>query len=193
MTSLKASDYQRVATLLGCDIAAIIAVDVVESAGSGFLPDGRLKSLFEGHHFSKYTSRRFDNSHPTLSYKTWTKIYYRNGPGEHERLTQAMSLDRRAALMSASFGRFQILGSNFKACGYLDVEQFYRALTESEANHLSAFANFVKSNKALLTAIRAHDWSTFAKVYNGPAYKANKYDTKLATAYNNALRSPLSV
>ncbi|TWH25864.1 MULTISPECIES: N-acetylmuramidase domain-containing protein [unclassified Aminobacter] len=29
----------------------------------------------------------------------------------------------------------------------------------------------------------AHDWAAFARGYNGPAYRRNRYDTKLAAAY----------
>ena len=32
-------------------------------------------------------------------------------------------------------------------------------------------------------ALQKQDWATFAKLYNGPAYKKNNYDSKLANAY----------
>jgi hypothetical protein len=34
-------------------------------------------------------------------------------------------------------------------------------------------------------ALKKQDWAAFAKAYNGPGYKANKYDTKLAEAYQH--------
>ena len=32
-------------------------------------------------------------------------------------------------------------------------------------------------------ALKDKDWSTFAKLYNGPEYAKNKYDSKLSSAY----------
>jgi N-acetylmuramidase len=31
----------------------------------------------------------------------------------------------------------------------------------------------------------AKDWEKFARAYNGPSYRANKYDIKLQAAYEN--------
>ncbi|TEB41004.1 DUF3380 domain-containing protein, partial [Flavobacterium circumlabens] len=41
------------------------------------------------------------------------------------------------------------------------------------------------SNDDLLEAIQSGDWKTFAKIYNGPKYKKNKYDEKLKSAYDD--------
>ena len=35
----------------------------------------------------------------------------------------------------------------------------------------------------MLKALKAKDWAGFAKMYNGPNYQINDYDTKLAAAY----------
>jgi hypothetical protein len=48
---LNDNDFQEAATLLNCDVPAIKAVAEVESAGDGFLSDGRVKNLFEGDKF----------------------------------------------------------------------------------------------------------------------------------------------
>jgi len=49
--TISGDDYSRAADLLGVDVATIRAVCDVETSGSGFLPDGRPKILFEGHVF----------------------------------------------------------------------------------------------------------------------------------------------
>jgi AP-3 complex subunit delta-1 len=46
-----------------------------------------------------------------------------------------------------------------------------------------ADANFIK-NAGLLDELKDLNWAGFAKGYNGPAYAQNKYDEKLATAYD---------
>jgi two-component sensor histidine kinase len=53
MQALTEEDYKRAARRLGCSVAAIKAVAEVEAPGSGFLPDGRPKILFERHIFRR--------------------------------------------------------------------------------------------------------------------------------------------
>jgi len=181
------SDYQHAAERLGCDIAAIKAVSDVESAGEGFLPVGLPCILFEAHQFSKFTDHQYDNSHPAISSRKWNRSLYKGGEAEYSRLKQAIQLDRTAALMSASWGRYQIMGFNHKSAGYLDVESYVQAMFESERNHLIAFVDFIKSNRHLLSAIQSQQWEGFARYYNGPSYQANHYDEKLRKAYEKHL------
>lgn len=186
---LTEADFQRAAKQLKCDVAAIKAVAEVESAGNGFLSDGRVKILFEGHQFYKFTGGAHAHSHPTICYKKWTKQFYSKGAnadirgaGELARLQQAMALNRHAALMSASYGKFQIMGFNYPVCGFGDVETFFDAMQISEGEQLKAFCNYVIGN-AIDDELRNHDWVGFARRYNGKEYWKNKYDKKLAAAY----------
>jgi hypothetical protein len=180
--TLTVEDYEKAARALACDLPAVRAVVEVESAGGGYLPDGRPKILFEGHWFSSYTGRRFDLSHPTISYKRWTRAHYKGGAAEYSRFDLALKLDRRAALMSTSFGLFQIMGFNYKLAGYTDVESFYRAMCESAGNQLIAFIKFIEA-KGLDDELREHRWAAFAYQYNGESYRSNKYDIRLAAAH----------
>lgn len=186
---LNDNDFQEAAQLLNCDAPAIKAVAEVESSGDGFLSDGRVKILFEGHKFFKYTKGAYAQSHPTICYAKWTKAFYAKGPnadvrgaGELARLDEAIALDRTAALMSASYGKFQVMGFNFQTCGFANVEDFYAAMQVSEGEHLKAFCNYIIGN-SLDGALRKHQWAKLAAGYNGPAWKDNKYDTKLAAAF----------
>jgi hypothetical protein len=165
---------------LGCEVAAVRAVIDVESRG-GFLPDGRPKILFERHYFSRLTKGRFDASHPGISNGKWGG-YGAAGGHQYDRLNEAAALDRDAALRSASWGLFQIMGDHCKTLGYADAEAFVAAMVSGEAAQLDAFVAFVKKNKLDDELIR-HDWAGFARGYNGPAYRENRYDTKLAAAY----------
>lgn len=170
---------QEAADEIGCDVAAVKAVIDVESRG-GFLPDTRPKILFERHVFSKRTGGRFDDSHPDISSRD--PGGYKGGAAEYDRMLRAAALDRKAALESASWGAFQIMGYHHNALGTPDVEDFCRGMCNSEDDHLSAFVRFVKLNK-LDDELRRRDWAGFARGYNGPAYLKNRYDTKLAAAY----------
>ncbi|NVK72169.1 MAG: N-acetylmuramidase family protein [Oceanospirillaceae bacterium] len=181
---LKDEDYHDAAALLNCEVAAIKAVSEVESSGSGYFDNDAPCILFEAHQFSKYSDHRFDESHPEISSAKWDRSLYIGGEKEYVRLQAAMKLDRTAALKSASFGRYQIMGFNHQAAGYDDVESFVRDMFLAERHHLIAFVHFIKSNSRLLEAIQNLDWATFARYYNGPSYAENHYDEKLESAYN---------
>lgn len=182
--SLTNIDYSRAAALLGVDVAAIKAVAAVESAGGGFLANGKPKILFEGHWFSALTKGQFDKSNPTLSYAKWTKKYYQGGEKEYSRFNSAVKLDRTAALKSTSWGRFQIMGFNHAKAGYANVEDFVKAMQRSEGDQLMAFVNFLKSTK-LDVPLKIKDWAKFAERYNGPKYSENKYDIRLKQAFES--------
>ena len=173
-------DFARAAARLGCAVAAIRAVADVESAANGFLPDGRPKILFERHIFHRLTEGRFSNGHPHLSART--PGGYRGGAREYERLGEALVLDRAAALKSASWGRFQIMGFNHALCGEPDLEAFVAGMVAAEAQQLGYFAGFIEG-AGLAGALRRRDWPAFARGYNGPAHAANDYAGKMARAY----------
>ena len=75
------------------------------------------------------------------------------------------------------------MGFNYKQAGFDSIHAFVDAMKESEGQQLTAFARFVKADKAMHAALKKHDWAAFAKRYNGPAYQKNNYDAKLANAY----------
>jgi hypothetical protein len=176
---LTTADHERAAKAIGCAVAAIRAVAEVESRG-GFLADGRPKILFERHIFSRLTNRRFDTGHPAIANPA--PGGYRGGPAEYDRLAQAIALDRPAALKSASWGAFQIMGFNHNLAGFTDVEIFVKAMVSGQGAQLDAFARFIKASSLGDELIRK-DWPGFARGYNGPDYAKNKYDIKLAAAF----------
>ena len=170
---------EQAAADLGCEVAAVRAVIDVESRG-GYLSDKRPKILFERHYFSRLTKRKFDAQHSDISHKRWGG--YSGGSREYDRLGRAIALDRDAALRSASWGAFQIMGDNCKLCGFGNVEDFVKDMVASEDKQLSAFVKFVKSAR-LDDELRRLDWEGFARGYNGPAFRKNNYDKKMAAAH----------
>jgi hypothetical protein len=174
---------QDAAQDLGVAVAAVRAIAEVESAGSGMNANGVPKILFEAHHFSRLTKRRYDKSNPNISSPTWNRKLYKGGDAEHGRLQEAAALDRDAALQSASWGRFQIMGFHWQRLGYPSVQAFVNDMYAGEDGQLRAFTRFIKTDKALHAALKALDWKGVALRYNGSGYAANKYDQKLAQAY----------
>ncbi|MEM8569535.1 MAG: N-acetylmuramidase family protein [Pseudomonadota bacterium] len=171
---------------LDVDLAVIMAVARIESAGDGFLKGTDLpKILFEGHWFHRHTDGKFSDRHPSISYKSWTKAHYKGGRGEYDRLVEAISIndsDATPALLSTSWGRFQIMGFNHRIAGYETITEFVNDMSMSEEFHLKAFIAFIKS-KGLDDELRKKEWADFAFQYNGKGYKKNKYDIKMASEF----------
>jgi N-acetylmuramidase len=157
-------------------------VSQVESAGAGFLASKQPKILFEAHVFSKSTHHKYDGIFPDISSRHWNRALYRGGQREYPRLQKAMLLDRAAALGAASWGRFQILGTNYAAAGAPSLEAFIASMFRSEGGQLDAFVAFLKSTH-LVEALRQHDWAKFARGYNGPKFSERHYDRSIKEQY----------
>ncbi|MBT2321275.1 N-acetylmuramidase family protein [Variovorax paradoxus] len=195
---LTEADFQAAADRLGVPVAAVKAVCKVEAPNGGFDPEGRPRILFEGHVFHRNTGGKFDQVEPTLSFRRWTAAHYAKGANidvrnarEHERLTKAAALSRAAALMSASWGAFQILGENYATAGFATLKDFINAMFEGEGAQLLAFVEFVmhdrggKGWKALKHAVATGDWTPFAEFYNGKEQAKHQYDKRLKAAFDS--------
>lgn len=184
---LTEDDFTRAANALAVPVAAVKAVCKVEAPNGGFLPDGQVTILFERHQFAGRTGGRFNASHPNVSNPNAGG--YVGGEGEHIRLAQAVRLDRKAALESCSWGKFQIMGFNYAAAGFNSLQDFINAVSRSEGEQLDAFVSFIQKDRggktwqALKDAVETGDWAPFARLYNGPAYAKNQYDYKLSKAF----------
>lgn len=173
--------FRVAAANLGCEVAAIKAVAKVEAPKGPFLDTGEPPVLFERHIFHRQTSGKWSASHPSISNPRAGG--YGKESEQHNRLQLAAGLDRDAALKSASWGAFQIMGFNHVAAGHLTLQGFINAMYRDADSQLQAFVSFIRSDKRLLDAIRAKDWVTFARIYNGPGYAAHNYHGRIADAY----------
>ena len=160
----------------------------METRGCGFLADRRPLILFERHYFSRLTKRKFDAQAPDISNKQWGG--YGGGGRGYDRLGRAVKLDRAAALRSASWGLGQVMGENFKAAGFPDVEPMVAAFVESENAPVEGMARSIASIGAD-THLRAHNWPAFTAAYNGPAYAQNSYDERLRAAHQKYVTGAL--
>jgi len=175
-SALSADGLAAVAGNLGVSAAEIWAVLAVETSGCGFLDDRRPQILFERHIFHRLTQGRYD-SDTDISYPT-PGNYGPFGAHQYERLSEAIKRDKNAALQSTSWGIGQIMGEHFGAAGFDSVEAMVAAMLVSENRQLAAMGDFLISHK-LHAALRAHDWTTFARGYNGINYAINRYDLRL--------------
>lgn len=175
--------YVQAATTLVCEAAAVKAVVATElGILSAFDPQGRPTILFERHRFSALTNGKFDTSNPDISNPV--PGGYGKFSEQYPKLDRAMKLDRVAALESASWGAFQIMGENYDQAGFSCVDDFVSAMQTSVESQLKAFIKFVSGNITLVKALRDKDWTSFARIYNGSGYKVNNYDGKMKANYN---------
>lgn len=182
-TPLSLDDIINASVLLKCEPAAILAVSEIEAPKGGFLADGRPTLLFEAHVFSKYTKHQYDLSHPNISSPIWKKkLYGKDGAHQYDRLTEALKLNKDAALMACSWGKYQIMGFNHTDCEFLSLEEFVDAMVESEKKQLAAFVRYILHYNKLTVSLRAKDWPTFTKYWNGPG-QIEYYSSKISSVY----------
>lgn len=165
MAALTYSDYLKAARSLHCEVAAIRAVADIESSGAGFDMFGNIKKRFESHLFLRETGQSAN------SYDT------------------AYQINARAAIRSTSWGKFQVLGSNFKEAGYSSPEAMVANYRKSEQNQLDSFVRLIKA-WGLTDELQNRQWAAFARRYNGPNYEAGGYHTKMADRYQKYALNP---
>jgi len=184
---LSEKDLERTAKKMNVELAAIKAVNDIESAGAGFIID-QPKILFEGHIFWRRLKeydvdpKLYKSEYPDVVYPKWTTQHYRGGLAEYDRLNLAKTIHEDAALESASWGAFQVMGFHALSLKYKSVKEFVRKIHSHEREHLDACRRYIETN-GLTKALRDKNWSAFARGYNGPGYKQNGYHIKLARAY----------
>jgi N-acetylmuramidase/Putative peptidoglycan binding domain len=172
---------------LSVGLPEIWAVLKVETRGCGFLSDRRPQLLFERHVFHHETLGRFDLEAPDVS-DPQPGGYGAPGANQYERLRHAISLDRQAALRSASWGLGHVLGRNAERLGFSDVESMVREMKASEGAQLSAMLAYI-SVAGLARAMQQRDWKQFALGYNGKNFAENAYDTRLHDAFEHYSRN----
>lgn len=182
-------DLPRIGYMIGVGEDEIHAVIDVEASGSGFDSEGRPKILFEPHVFYRNLSgaKRALAVAKGLAYKDWRPGSYPKD--SYPRLMQAMEIDETAALKACSWGLGQILGENHVAAGYETPQEMVVDFCVDEDNHLEAMVRFIIANK-LDDELRAHNWSAFARGYNGPRYAETGHHIKLKQRYEWWSRKP---
>lgn len=187
---LTEQDFEEVAAELGVEVATIKAVTEVEAGRThrGFWADGKpllnfdltvYRSRAAKHkvNLSKHPqSRSIINSRPNIA------KYGSQQAAQQARFDAAASIDSVSAIEGVFWGMFQIGGFNYKLCGTNSQQEFLQLMSRSERDQLELFAEFI-TRTGLLPALKAKNWSAFARGYNGPSYASRGYHRKLAAAY----------
>lgn len=177
------------AELLAVSLATMAVVAHVENIGEGFTESMHPVVLFERDVFQRQLLKslkkeeveRLTGHYPDLINPR--RGGYAGGEQEWVRLNRAMEIHRPAAIESASWGMFQIMGFHWSSLGYSPSEDWFDAMCFGEVKQLTALCQFIRQDPAMHHALQQQQWAEFAQRYNGPAYKENDYDVKLAKAY----------
>lgn len=187
-TGISEETWEKIAKNLGVEVAILKAVHSVETSGASYLASGYPALLFEAHIFYRELKKKGKNpdvlmkSHPGILSKTWNRKLYKGGQGEVPRINEAWGISPEVALMSASYGAFQICGFNYSLSGCKNVFEFYKEMWISEEGQLELLSGFLRGS-GIVPYMKSKNFQEIARRYNGEGYKQNGYDTKLQKAY----------
>jgi hypothetical protein len=168
--------------------AALSAVVDTESAGIAStnvngveLPVIRI----EGHYFDRLVPADKQAAARSAGLASPTAGKIKNPASQADRykmFSRMCDIDRDAAIMSCSWGVGQVMGAHWKTLNFSSAEEFLAFVRASVGNQVEIMVRFIERN-GLVDEIRRQDWAGFARGYNGPGYKANNYDVKLAQKF----------
>lgn len=192
-------EIKQAAKEAGLEPAALLAVTAVESAGQVFaLVEGKQEPLirFEGHYFDRRLSGEKQERARTQGLASPSAGAIANPRTQADRwkmLKQAAAIDAQAAYESVSWGLGQVMGAHWQWLGYASVEALVEEARSGAFGQVRLMVRYIEK-AGLAEALRSHDWPAFAHGYNGPNYKKNNYDEKIADAYvHYATGKPLKV
>lgn len=188
---LTEKDIEEVAAELGVEIPAIKAVIEIEAGSShrGFWAEGKPIINFDLAVFRKMAAKnrvnlsRYTKSHSVVFSRPNIARYGSQQAAQQARLDRAMDIDTLSAIEGTFWGMFQLGGFNWKLCGLDSPQEFVRLMSRSERDQLELFGEFI-TRSGLLPALKAKNWSAFARGYNGPGYAARGYHRRLASSYS---------
>lgn len=172
----------------GFEPTALLAVADVESGGRPYaVVGGRKEPLirFEGHYFDRRLTGEKRERARKAGLASPVAGAIRNPIGQAGRwrlLMRAEAIDRKAARESVSWGLGQVMGAHWKLLGYDAVDAFVSDVRESIGGQLRVMARFIV-RAGLADALKRHDWSAFARGYNGPLFARHSYDRRIAEAF----------
>jgi hypothetical protein len=179
------------------DPARLLAVCEVESGGLATAEvNGRQEPLirFEGHYFDRRLSPDKRQRARRLGLASPVAGAIANPPSQAARwalVAAAAAIDHDAAYESVSWGIGQVMGANWNELGYASVDDLVAEARGSVEGQVRLMLRFLARN-GMVDMLAAGDWAGFAARYNGPGYRRNRYDAKLAAAcaaYDTRLRA----
>jgi len=189
------AEIAAVARARSIEPAALLAVAEIESGGRAFaLVDGRYEPLirFEGHYFDRRLTASQQKVARTAKLSSPVAGAIANPSTQAARwkmLTLATEINAQAAFESTSWGLGQVMGAHWAMLGFGSVTEMVNLARSGAAGQAELMARYIEK-AGLVAALRRHDWAAFARGYNGPGYRDNKYDERIAAAFRKYQGGP---
>lgn len=168
-------------------LANALACVSVESGGEMTATvNGKTEPIirWEGHYFDKRVKPDLREKMRAVGLASPKVGGIKNPASQQDRynklLFPAVKFDREAAFASASYGAPQVMGANAKSLGYNSAEELYLVMKNGAAGQIEVMFKFIDHN-GLVDELQRGDFAGFARVYNGPKFRANGYDKKMAS------------
>jgi N-acetylmuramidase/Putative peptidoglycan binding domain len=175
----------------GWPASALLAVVECETSGKPFEQDNHTPALlFERHKFySEMTTHQPSKLKAAikagLAIPKWNrKTQYKDqgtSAGRLAVIAKARAIDEEVANRAASWGLGQTMGFNAERLHYENATSMVAELSKGIAEQIEAMVREIKSSK-LDKHLKAKDFASFARGYNGAGYKQNNYDVRMRNA-----------
>ncbi|WP_331686696.1 N-acetylmuramidase domain-containing protein [Consotaella aegiceratis] len=185
---------RQVESQTGVAAAVLIAVALVETNAKAFaLVGNRQEPLirFEGHYFdrglrgdARATARAAGLADP----RAGRIANPRSQAARWRLLDRAVAIDAEAAHAATSWGLGQVMGAHWKKLGFASATDLAATARQSTAGQFDIVARFLRLGGLDRRLDRA-DFEGFARRYNGPGFRRNRYDDKIAVALTKARRA----
>ena len=179
----------RAAKRRGIRPEALCALVEIETAGIPFENDNNTPRLLYERHIAyreaqkKGVLNQFVNA--GLAIPKWNKATQYKDQGSSAKrialITRARAIDENVANRSASWGLGQTMGFLAEEQGFTDATEMVDHMTGSIPGQIDCMLREL-TRKKLIQPLNNRQYVQVAKVYNGPGYAQNSYDTKLADA-----------
>ncbi|MEH2517507.1 hypothetical protein V1279_003080 [Bradyrhizobium sp. AZCC 1610] len=171
--------------------SALLAVVECETSGKPFEQDGHTPALlFERHKFysemKKHEPSKLSAAIKAgLAIPKWSKkTQYKDqgtSAGRLAVIAKARAIDEEVANRAASWGLGQTMGFNAERLHYPNATEMVAELSKGIDEQIEAMVREIKTSK-LDRYLKAKDFTSFARGYNGPGFAQNNYDSRMRKA-----------
>jgi len=185
-------NYNSTALRLGIEVEIMKAIAKQESKRNSFWKEGQATILFERHKMWEYLAE----SGKTMVelnelMEKYPKIVNKHGGDygaysvQYEKLEIAKTINYTCALQSCSWGKFQVMGFNYKVA-FETPEEMEKGVNICEFQQFKFFIGYLENTIGLIQAMKDRDWRMIARKYNGNKWEVTNpdYASNIEKYYN---------
>lgn len=178
----------KYATQDAVELNVVLAFMAVETNYNlGTIVGNKLRPIirWEGDYFWRLVPEKFRPRAVALKLTTAAGGKVPNPAGQDARfimLENGKTLDVTAAISSCSWALGQVMGAHWKWLGFKSALEFEAMAWSGFSGQVAIMFAFMRKS-GIIPHMQRHDWSAMARIWNGPKYATNNYDTKMRSEY----------